>query len=443
MATTFKLPIEGQIFRATDSIDAVYKVVNGKLQRIVERQATANTDLRLPDGTVVKAGQPVPGQYTGPSTNLQIVNPNYRGGAFSWESGAGVYQKQTGQDFNSLPVYNVGDIQSAVDKGFKLGSASTFDVNVGLNMADYVNPNKAMQEQTSTPIVGSGMITTPASNGTPITDPIMQSFVNQMVSGTSPTTGGASSVTPTSSTMTDTEREIDIEAFLSGKNLSADQQALFREIFKTVSTNDIKTFERLVSAFDAFTTYSDPYFKAQTLMATEALKSTMGSLSGDLAYQEKQKKETVDKLNAQLESIQGFGSFQDTQDYKNLLTKYDTELSDLQQNLAATGKTSSSVRTKSEDLLSGQKEGLVESGTRKFSYETGQLKAGITSADDYFKYLTDVNTQKGIAAIRKTEEQVGSSALSGTYGNLIGNIGGELPRKKVQDAMSAASSFVF
>jgi len=257
-------------------------------------------------------------------------------------------------------------------------------------------------------------------------------------SGTSVSGGGSAS----------SAQDKAVQDILNNTNISADQKALLQKFFETISTNDVATANKIIAGFNAATEYSSPYFKAQTLIATDALSRAIGASEGDLAFNEKKLRDTLNDLQATTSASKDQLSFQHSQELKKLADSYKVDLENTQQNLASLGKTSSSVRTQSEQLLSEQNQGLVESSTRQFSYQTGNLDrslAGTTrDVSQSLAYLQDKATQDRIANLRKTEEQVGSSVLSSLgYTGLLGNVGGDIPRRQVTDSLSFANSFVF
>lgn len=240
----------------------------------------------------------------------------------------------------------------------------------------------------------------------------------------------------------------ELQTILSNPGLSDDQKSLIQNLYDTVSTNDTANAEKIMAAFKAATEFSDPYFKAQTLIATDALSRALGATDGDLAFQEKKLRDTLSDLTATVSASKGQLDFNKQQELKKLSDSYTADLEATQQNLAATGKTSSSVRTKAEGLLAEQNQGLVESTNRQFSYQTGTLDRSLANSErdtaQSLTYLQDKATQDRIANLRKTEEQVGSTALSNLgYTGLLGNVGGSIPRQKTLDALSFSNSFVF
>lgn len=269
----------------------------------------------------------------------------------------------------------------------------------------------------------------------------------QAVTGTGGTTTSASTSGSSTTTGSSTQSAV-LTALLNNSALTPDQKSLIQTLYTTVTTGDKSNAERIKAAFEAATAYSDPYFKAQTLIATDALDRALNAEGTDLAYNEKKLNETLKQLEETTASAKDYLSFQHQQELKKLSDSYKADLETTQQNLAATGKTSSSVRTKAESMLSEQNQGLVESSNRTFGYQTGNLDRSLagkrTETESALKYLTDKDTQKRIDLLRQTEANVGSDVLSGLgYSGLLGGIGGEIPRKKTLDAMSFANSFVF
>ena len=145
-------------------------------------------------------------------------------------------------------------------------------------------------------------------------------------------------------------------------------------------------------------------------------------------------------------SVTKFKASEKTKQLEELARNYEVELGNTRQNLASVGKTSSSVRSRSEQLLQEQNAGLVESVGKKFSFQTGGLERQQASAERdlplELERLRDKSNQARIEALRRAEAEVGSGALSG-YADLFGGIGGDLPRKQVTDALSFSSNWLF
>ncbi len=260
------------------------------------------------------------------------------------------------------------------------------------------------------------------------------------------TTTGAGGATGGTTGGTDAQKA-QLETMLGNPNLTADQKSIIQKIYDVISTNDTSQAQRLKAAFDAATQYSDPFFKAQIALATDGLTRALSANEGDLAFQEKQLSKTLTDLQNNIAASKGQLDFTHQQELDNLAKSYKVDLENTQQNLASLGKSSSSVRSQSEQLLNEQNQGLVESSNRGYSYQTGNLDRSLasTQADTAAKLaqLQSEAQQKRIDALRTTEAQVGSQTLAGLgFNDLLGNVGGAIPRAQTTDALSFANTFV-
>jgi len=139
---TFNLPDEGTVFRATGDTtgDAVYKVVNGKLETVASKSYTALTKFAS-GGKVYNPGDTIDGS----PRDVQWLDPSYRGGAVAPTSAYDVYKTKYGQDASALPEYNMGDIQTVLSRnGGILPTApitEKYDPSIQ-GIIDNGNPNK-------------------------------------------------------------------------------------------------------------------------------------------------------------------------------------------------------------------------------------------------------------------------------------------------------------
>jgi hypothetical protein len=183
-------------------------------------------------------------------------------------------------------------------------------------------------------------------------------------------------------------------------------------------------------------------------MYIKSLDEGLNSLAGDYEYKTKNQQSIINQLQNHLSSIQGYGSFEDTQKYKDLITSYKKDLETTQENAAATGFTQSSKRIRAEQLLSDQNTGLVESGRRSFGYDVSQTTGGISDVQTTMEYLKTKEAQDQIAALRKGESDVGTSLLStlpnyANYGYIPVGMGGEMKRTEVKSNLDFATNYVF
>lgn len=146
-SVTYNLPDEGTVFRNTADIngDAVYKVVNGKLTTVASPSYTALTKFST-NGQTYNAGDAIGGN----PHEVQFLDPNYRGAATSPTSAFDVYKTQTGQDANSLPTFNLADIQSVLDRNNGVLPSTAKSEAYDPAIQNYTNPNANFQNTGST-----------------------------------------------------------------------------------------------------------------------------------------------------------------------------------------------------------------------------------------------------------------------------------------------------
>jgi len=135
---TFNLPDEGTVFRATgDTTKSSYYTIKDGALSTTGPTAIAATDLRSPDGTIIKAGQPIPGGAAKIENGWSTVNPGYTGNWVSLNNGASQYDAINGAGaYSTLPEFNLADIQTALQKlGGKLPTGNVSQV------VDPTNPN--------------------------------------------------------------------------------------------------------------------------------------------------------------------------------------------------------------------------------------------------------------------------------------------------------------
>lgn len=259
------------------------------------------------------------------------------------------------------------------------------------------------------------------------------------------TTGGTGGTTGTNN---EDAANAELQKILNNPNLTADQKAVISSIYGAVKTHDADTAKKIQDALAAATKYSDPYFKAQVRLATDALSRGLSSKEGDLAFAERQKQAALEDLRATTAAQKDKMSFDHQQELQQLATKYDTDLNNTRDNLAASGFTESSRRARSEQILNENNTGLVESSNKNFSYQTGNidraLASGEASTAAEIANLQRLTAEGKLDLLRTGEQSVGTDNLASLgYTGLLGGVGGEIPRSQAQDAFSFASNFVF
>jgi len=259
--------------------------------------------------------------------------------------------------------------------------------------------------------------------------------------------GGTSSQATQAAAATDQQ----FTEWLNSQNLSSDQKAAITSLYNAVGTNDLETAERIKKAIAAGTAYSDPYFKAQAALLTDALDRGMNNIDGDLAFNEQSLNNRLQDIQKTLQQSGEYLSFQHTQELKDLERKLTADMEGLQEDMASRGFTNSSIRTKKTNILTDVYGDLRESSNRAFQYKvdtsTNQLNTAQRDTALEVQRLQQLAAQGKLDLLRKAESQLGSSAVNnlGYQSQTLGGIGGELPRAQMQDALSFASNsgFVF
>lgn len=239
-----------------------------------------------------------------------------------------------------------------------------------------------------------------------------------------------------------------LESILNNPSLSDDMKAAIRSVYSATVEGDAAKASQVVAAMQSASEFSDPYFKAQIRLATDALRRGIDAKEGDLAFAEREKQAALEELRANTAASKDSLSFQHAQELQQLATKYETDLNDTRDSLAATGFTTSSKRARAEDILGEQNTGLVESSNKQFSYQTGNLDRALTNADAdtraQIENLRRLTEEGKLDLYRSAEQTVGSSNLPSFSGlDKVGGIGGTIPRQQVMDSTSFANSFVF
>lgn len=239
-----------------------------------------------------------------------------------------------------------------------------------------------------------------------------------------------------------------LKQILSNPGLTTDQKAVIQSIYGAVQSNDADTAARIQSAMAAASQFSDPYFKAQVRLVTDALQRGLTGKEGDLAFAEQQQRAALDELRTNTAASKEFLSLEHAQELKNLEAKYTQDLQQTQDNMAASGFTASSRRARAEQILSEQNAGLVESSNRSLAYRTGSLDRDLAATDTRTRAqianLQRLASEGKLDLLRTAESQAGSGALSSLgYTGLLNNVGGDIARNQAQDALSFSSNFVF
>lgn len=330
---------------------------------------------------------------------------------------------------NPNGVVRITDINPATGKTYGSGAAPAATAPT--------TPAPASQQTYVTP---NGSVVT--ASGQIVSGPGTQPYFNSAP----PAAATPAATAPAAATPSASNRTAQLQALLNNPSLSADQKSAIQSIYDAVSTNDTNKASQITAAMAAASQYSDPYFKAQIRLATDALQRGLAAKDGDLAFQESSLSNALKDLTTNTAAAKDNLSLSHAQELKQLAQQYETQLDDTRTGLAATGFTDSSKRARSEQILGDNNNGLVESSNRAFSYQTGQLDSTLSSKQRdiaaQVANLQALNDAGKLDLTRQIEDKIGSSNLGALGYSTLGNIGGSIPYNQAKDQLSFASSFV-
>jgi hypothetical protein len=238
----------------------------------------------------------------------------------------------------------------------------------------------------------------------------------------------------------------------SFKLLSADQQEAVISVYQAIASNDLDQANRLSGAFDAATALSEPYFKEELRLAKDAVVRGYVAIDEEEEFKQVQLQNRLKDLREDILSQKSFLSFEEQSTLKNIEKSYQNELDVTQQNLAATGKTRSSQRVKTEQFLAESAGDLRESTTRRFGLERLELDRNLERSErdtqTELERLAEVTKSDRTDFLRNKEAEIGSTALAGLGLNTrgiapLGNIVGDIQRRQMSDVLSGVNNLVF
>jgi hypothetical protein len=281
-------------------------------------------------------------------------------------------------------------------------------------------------------------------------------MMGQAIQSLNQQTGGEWTPTPPKSAATgapSTDMTASLNALLANPNLTSDQKKMLSEYFDVVSKGDADRAKRMIAAFNAGSSYSEPLFRAQVMLVTDALTRGLSGITGDLATQGDQARSQRDKILQDLSASNQNLSLNNQQELSNLADVLGQDVETNAQNMAAAGFTSSSNRLKKEAILNKNYQGLVESKNRQLGYTTAQNQRNADYSTgqiaSQLQQLQDKATQDRIKLLRGTEQLLGTSGLQGlgysgadVLGTAATPINSTLQRDQLKDAFSFAGNFV-
>lgn len=348
-------------------------------------------------------------------------------------------------------IQNANGTLTILQNGIKIADAATPKQAALYGYTGSISPVSPAPTSSSASTVNAGRVAVTLGNGQVVYydnqghafdasgNPISNSTISTSTATSTPTTGTASTTSP--------QNQAQLDALLANPNLTPDQKQVIRSIYSAVSTNDTATGAKITAAMQAASQYSDPYFKAQIQLATDALQRGLVAKDGDLAYQESSLSNALDALRKDTSAAKDNLSLEHASELKQLADKYQTDLEDTRTNLAASGFSDSSKRARAEEILSSNNDGLVETSNRNFSYQTGQLDRTLAAKESdtaaQIANLQRLTTEGKLDLTRQTEAKIGSSAMSNLGYSTLGGVTGTIPYNQAKDSLDFANNFVF
>lgn len=231
--------------------------------------------------------------------------------------------------------------------------------------------------------------------------------------------------------------------------LSEEDQESVLAVFAVIAGNDKTQADRLAKAFQVASKINDPVFSQQLRLAVDAIERGFVSIDNEAEFAEQQLQSRLSDLREDFERNKSFFTLEQITAMKEIDRAFAQNLDVLQTNLAATGFTSSSRRTKKEGFLSDATGDLRESTSRKFEFQLDQNRAsldrGERNTSSELARLKQLTEEGKLDFLRGGEAEVGTENLPSLPGapDPLGDIFGKIPADKLQSTINAATSFVF
>lgn len=248
----------------------------------------------------------------------------------------------------------------------------------------------------------------------------------------------------------DDREDVEFDKLIEQSDLPDDIKQIARATFSAISTNDLEYAKRLVEGIKEATKYADPYFKAQTRLAIDALERGFQDADDDLEYNEERLSRQLEDLRKDTQGARELLSLEEQQELAELDRQLSSSLDATREEMASLGFTSSSRRARKEQITQETFGGLRETKQRQFAFKQQTLADTLTRGERdtaaEAERLRELAKSDKLKLLRETEETVGSDALRGTsLGGLkpLGNVTGSLQNERAREIADLASSFVF
>lgn len=233
------------------------------------------------------------------------------------------------------------------------------------------------------------------------------------------------------------------------KGLPSDQQEVVKAVYMAIGENNAESAGKLVAAFKAAEKLADPYFKQQIRLASDAVERGFVQVDKELEFEEMQASRRLKDLQDDIATRSEYLSIEEQNALKGIEREYKQTIDTTRQNLAATGRSSSSVRAETEQLIEESTGDLRESTKRSFGQQkldaNNQLVRGQRDIQSEVQRLKEVAKQNKTGLFRKAEEQLGTSGLPKLNFdvNPLGGLTGTINEDKTNDIIGAVKNLVF
>lgn len=233
------------------------------------------------------------------------------------------------------------------------------------------------------------------------------------------------------------------------KGLPSDQQEVVKAVYMAIGENNAESAGKLVAAFRAAEKLADPYFKQQIRLASDAVERGFVQVDKELEFEEMQASRRLKDLQDDIATRSEYLSLEEQNALKGIEREYKQTIDTTRQNLAATGRSSSSVRAETEQLIDESTGDLRESTKRSFGQQkldaNNQLVRGQRDIQSEVQRLKEVAKQNKTGLFRKAEEELGTSGLPKLNFdvNPLGGMVGSIYEDKQNDIIGAVKNLVF
>jgi hypothetical protein len=267
---------------------------------------------------------------------------------------------------------------------------------------------------------------------------------NTNTGGTTNTGGGTTSG---GTTPPPPNYEQELEDLLEKYDLSDDDKKAITAYYGALANNNEEEAQRLAANLELGATFADPIFKQKIAIVTDGLVRNFNSIGDNLIFQERQLSQRLQDLRADIEYAGANLTLDEQAELRALERSYSETLATTQDNLAASGFTTSSRRTTREGILADQRGDLVESTRRRFASQqkslTDQLAREERDTQQEVERLRNLSQEQKVDLARKAEEILGSdridSSLAGTGVTKLGGLTGSAEIERRNDI----AQFVF